>query len=174
MRRRLQYESHVVSAVMINPYEPSHTEPEPASAWMRLAHWIFEAPPVRSTPERTSQWLLDSLVALIVIFAGFAAAGLIAEHLLFLRSMAYPTGLAIGCLPFVLWLNYCQSKHFMLRGYFGMVCVAFVISTLQSGLIDVLLLPLAIAITLTVLPIEIAIGKIVLAMLPGSSARDHG
>ncbi len=159
---------------MVNPYESSHLEPEPTQVWTRLVRWILEPPPVRSTPEHTSQWLVDAIVGFVVILTGFVLAGLISELLPFLRSMAYPTGLAIGCFPFVLWLNYCQSKDFTLRRYLGLLFFLFVTWTLQGGLKDLLLVPVAIAITLVLLPFEIALGKLVLAMLPGSSAQTGG
>ncbi len=73
--------------------------------------------------------------------------------------MAYPTGLAIGCFPFVLWLNYCLSKDFTLRGYLVLLCFLFLTWTLQGGLNDLMLVPLAVAITLALLPFEIALGE---------------
>ncbi|WP_145292828.1 hypothetical protein [Crateriforma conspicua] len=160
--------------MMVNPYEPSHLEPEPTPVWTQLIRWILEPPPVRLTPERTSQWLVDSMVGFVVILTGFAVAGLISELLPFLRSMSYPTGLAIGCFPFVLWLNYCQSKDFTLRGYLRLLVFLFVFWTLQGGLNDLLLVPVAIAITLAALPFEIALGRLVLSALPGSSAQNLG
>jgi len=152
--------------MMVNPHQPSAFKPERSSAWMQFVRWFFEPPPVRRLPGR------DAFVAFVVILAGFAIAGLIAELMPFLRSMAYPTGLAIGCFPFALWLNYCQSRDFTIRDYLGVLLSVFAMLVLQNGFKDLLLVPAAIAIIIVTLPLEIAVGKLILSSLPGSKDVD--
>ena len=88
--------------------------------------------------------------------------------------MAYPTGLAIGCFPFVLWLNYCQSKDLTIQSYIWLLVFVFALMVLQNGLKDFLMVPVAFSIVLVALPFEMAAGRLVLSSLPGSSAQNGG
>ncbi|WP_442511707.1 hypothetical protein SH528x_003419 [Novipirellula sp. SH528] len=155
----------------LNPYEPTTDATEDRMLIERLREMIFAPTPSRIAPEQPMRWVVDAMIAFVLIIAGIVIAGLLRDAFAYVGPLAYPTALLVAWFPTGLWIHYCNVGRDSVRSNVILILVLLVVFAVSAGWNGLVLLPASIVTLLPILLIEWIAGKIVLAALPGAHER---
>ena len=127
--------------------------------------------PLRIDTDSAFQWILDSLVAVVLWILGIGVAGMLVPALSFLEQLAYTTALTIGWFPIGMWMHYCRVSSYTGRLTTILILGPLMLAAVGSGNKGVLLVPIALIVLSPVLMAELMIGKRLLELLPASNSR---
>ena len=133
---------------------------------VRFLGWMRSPVPVRTGTETSYRWLLDACVALVLWILGVGIAAACAKSMSFLDPLAYPVGLLIGWFPVGVWIHYCRVSRWTWSAAVLMIASLLIMCAARMG--GWVVLPLAFAVLLLVLPLGLMLGKFVLEWLPAS------
>ena len=129
---------------------------------------IFAPTPSRIAPEQPLRWIVDAMIAFVLIIAGSAVAEFLRVAFAYLGPLAYPTALLVAWFPTGLWIHYCNVGRDSVRSNATLILVLLVVFAASSGWNGLTLLPVSIITLLPILLIEWIAGKILLSALPGA------
>ena len=147
----------------LNPYQPTGPSDEHRSFWHRVANVLVSPMPVRRTPPREMQWVLDAFVAFGLWLFGIITAGVIDGSLWFLGSLSESTALMIAWYPIVIWIFYCGIAPGSWSSWAPIVVVLLVVEAIQDGARGFVLMPVSAGILAVALPLESLVWKLILA-----------
>jgi hypothetical protein len=157
-----------------NPYETSAmaTMIADRSLMGRMREWYLQPFPVRIGNEHAFQWIVDSIVMVMLWIVGCGIADLCRHALWFLEPTAYTVSLTIGWFPIGMWIHYCRVSQFTGSTAIALISVLLAIRAISAEGQSLFSLLIAIPILMIVLPCEHLLGKFVLGWLPSSSTRE--
>ncbi|WP_145390898.1 hypothetical protein [Stieleria neptunia] len=155
----------------LNPYEPTNVATEDRTLLERLRRMVFAPTPSRIAPEQPMRWVVDAVIAFVLIIAGIAFAELLRDAFAYLGPLAYPTALLVSWFPTGLWIHYCNVGRDSIHSNATLILVLLVVFAASTGWAGLMLLPVSILTLLPILLIEWITGKIVLSALPGGHER---
>ena len=160
---------HVLSMKKLNPYEPNAVAADHRTLLERLRETIFAPTPSRVAPEQPMRWVIDAMIAFVLIIAGIAIAEFLRDAFTYLGPLAYPTALLVVWFPTGLWIHYCNVGRDSVHSNATIILVLLAVFAASSGWNGLALLPVSIATLLPILLTEWIAGKIVLASLLGAN-----